>query len=284
MEWPGRKELEQEGKTISLGKDPGAFGNDRGRKDQQEERKIISPGKALPPSISRALSREQVGIDPRGSVDGCQRAHQRVKHKWNLRSERTENSKCWEIRDAKREISECNKAQVPVMSTQVSLMSIPEQTSVQFPLTGEVSSRSTAERHGGGQNVSCGAPGAPVGSSSRSSPKTWSRTQLLLRLTELEGVESIHSSGTKETPPLRQAEIMINKAARKKSVLVDFMQSQLGLVVNATDTIEQLKVKAMNQAYACSPAHPEDHVGFGQHSALTYREVAMEMTSYLAGV
>ena len=112
-------------------------------------------------------------------------------------------------------------------------------------------------------------------------PKTWSRTQLLLRLTELEGVESIHSSGTKETPPLRQAEIMINKAARKKSVLVDFMQSQLGLVVNATDTIEQLKVKAMNQAYACSPAHPEDHVEFGQHSALTYREVAMEMTSYL---
>jgi hypothetical protein len=74
---------------------------------------------------------------------------------------------------------------------------------------------------------------------------------------------------------------MINKAARKKSVLVDLMQSQLGLVVNATDTIEQLKVKAMNQAYACSPAHPEDHVGFGQHSALTYREVAMEMTSYL---
>ena len=69
VEWPGRKELEPEGQTISPGKDRGVFGNDRGRKDQQKERKIISPEKALPPSISRALSREQVGIDPRGSAD-----------------------------------------------------------------------------------------------------------------------------------------------------------------------------------------------------------------------
>ena len=69
LEWPGRKEDEPNEKTISLGKGPRVLGKGRGRKDQQDERKTISPEKALSPSIPRALQLEQVGIDPRGSAD-----------------------------------------------------------------------------------------------------------------------------------------------------------------------------------------------------------------------
>ena len=172
MEGSGRKEIEPEGKTISLGKDPGVFGKDRGRKDQPKERKIISPEKALPPSISRALSREQVGIDPKGSADGGQEAHRSAKHKWNLKSCRTENSKQCETGNVQGNTSDFTKERVPASSTQVGLMSIPEQTSVQFPSqTGEFSPRSTAERHGCGQDVTCGTSRAPVGSSPRGSSK-----------------------------------------------------------------------------------------------------------------
>ena len=64
---------------------------------------------------------------------------------------------------------------------------------------------------------------------------------------------------------------MINKASRKKSLLVELMETQMNMSVTGNETIEQLKLKALNQAYACSPAHPQDPVGFGTHAAKDIR-------------
>eukprot|EP00435_Cladocopium_sp_Y103_P056060 s442_g18.t1 len=111
-------------------------------------------------------------------------------------------------------------------------------------------------------------------------PRAWGKTQLLLRLVELEG-PGILEKAPADVPPLRQAEIMINKASRKKSQLVDLMQNQMNMTVNGNETIEQLKVKALNEAYAQAPAHAKDPVGFGAHAAKSYEEVAMEAPSYL---
>ena len=111
-------------------------------------------------------------------------------------------------------------------------------------------------------------------------PRNWSRTQLLLRLSEIEGMEVIHKT-PKEMPPLRQAEIMINKAARKKCTLIDLVENQMKISLSGNETIEQLKLKALNQAYNCSPAHPQDPVGFGVHAAKTYGEVAAQEVSYM---
>ena len=111
-------------------------------------------------------------------------------------------------------------------------------------------------------------------------PRGWSRANLLLRLAEIEGMGVVHKT-SKEIPPLRQAEIMINKASRKKALLVELMETQMNMSVTGNETIEQLKLKALNQAYACSPAHPQDPVGFGTHAAKTYEEVASQEPSYL---
>lgn len=114
-------------------------------------------------------------------------------------------------------------------------------------------------------------------------PKKWSSTQVLARLVELEGADAL-TSPSKVNAPLRQWEIDINKAARRKSELTLLMQSRLNMTVNQYHTIAQLRVHAMTRAMELTPGHPQDHVGFGTHSELTYQEVAIEFPQYLQWV
>eukprot|EP00438_Fugacium_kawagutii_P009008 Skav217164 [mRNA] locus=scaffold566:197158:197451:- [translate_table: standard] len=46
-------------------------------------------------------------------------------------------------------------------------------------------------------------------------PKGWRKNRLLLRLTELEGIEAAQPSGPPKKSPLRELEIRINKSARR---------------------------------------------------------------------
>ena len=58
MEWPGRKELETEGKTISPGKDPEGFLERKGEEGSTEGKENNKPRKSPSPQhLTRALTR-----------------------------------------------------------------------------------------------------------------------------------------------------------------------------------------------------------------------------------
>ena len=110
-------------------------------------------------------------------------------------------------------------------------------------------------------------------------PETWSRTQLLLRMVELEGEDCLNE--TKMAPsPLRLMEIEINKCARKKSVLQDLLTMRLGVKLTGCETIDQLRIKGMEAAYRVCPGHPTDHMGFGMHADKTYAEAMTQFPDY----
>eukprot|EP00435_Cladocopium_sp_Y103_P017562 s1024_g4.t1 len=111
-------------------------------------------------------------------------------------------------------------------------------------------------------------------------PRSWTKTQLRLRLVELEGVE-IMERKKKEISPLRALEIEINKHSARKSELQSYVTKELGLVITYNETIEVLKVKALNHAYMNTAGHHTDHVGFGQHAHLTYAEIYQQEKAYL---
>eukprot|EP00435_Cladocopium_sp_Y103_P072645 s5_g40.t3 len=112
-------------------------------------------------------------------------------------------------------------------------------------------------------------------------PKGWSKMQLLLRVTELEGTESLAPKKT-EVSPLRVMEVEINKAARKKATLISLIQEQLSVNLTGNETIEILKLKAMDAAYRACAAHPQDWdwVGFGQHANKKYQELFNQEPEY----
>lgn len=110
-------------------------------------------------------------------------------------------------------------------------------------------------------------------------PKEWSKMQLLLRVTELEGTEGLTPKKA-EISPLRLMEVEINKAARKKVCLVNLIKEQLPVNLTGNETIEVLKVKALDAAYRTCAAHPQDWVGFGLHSNKKYHEVYVQEPEY----
>ena len=110
-------------------------------------------------------------------------------------------------------------------------------------------------------------------------PKGWSKMQLLLRVTELEGPEGLLPKKA-EVRPVRGMEVEIPKAAREKATLVSFIKEQLPVNVTGNETIEILKLKAMDAAYRTCAAHPQDWVGFGLHANKRYHEVFSEEQDY----
>lgn len=110
-------------------------------------------------------------------------------------------------------------------------------------------------------------------------PRTWHKNQLLLRLTELEGIEAVMAAGPPKHSPLREMEIKINKAARKKSDLQD-LASEMGVAFTSNETIQVLTLKLMEAAYARTSGNGQDPLGFGMHSHLTYQEAQDQQTSY----
>ena len=110
-------------------------------------------------------------------------------------------------------------------------------------------------------------------------PRAWAKSQLKLRLIEIEG-EAAMQPQTKEASPLRQMEVNINKAARRKADLQKFVKEELGVDLTGTETVEILKMKALNWAYNSIPGHAEDPVGFGQWCHLKYQEVKTQQPAY----
>jgi len=110
-------------------------------------------------------------------------------------------------------------------------------------------------------------------------PRAWSKTQVLLRLVELEGEGNLRA-GCQPKSPLRALEIKINQASRKKSVLQELATQELGLSITGNETIEILKLKAMEKALMIAEPHAEDYVAFGQWCHLKYVEVMMQQPGY----
>lgn len=110
-------------------------------------------------------------------------------------------------------------------------------------------------------------------------PTVWTRAQLLARLEEVEGPTFMEKK-EKTVSPLRQAEIELNKMARKKSLLQEHVRDKWNIPISGNETIDQLKVLGMKAAVKALPGHPTDHVGFGKHSDMTYIQVLTEHPDY----
>ena len=74
-------------------------------------------------------------------------------------------------------------------------------------------------------------------------PKAWTRAQILLRLVELEG-DHILKTEKEEPTPLRQWEVRINQASKKKAELQTLLAKDLHVDVNPNWTIDMLRLKA----------------------------------------
>ena len=111
-------------------------------------------------------------------------------------------------------------------------------------------------------------------------PSKFTKTQLQLRLAELEGEEKMFAKAGKSRTPLRQMEVALNQASKKKSDLQRHVQQELGLTISGNETIDQLKIKGLAKAYELAPPTAED-VGFGEHAGLTYEEVIRHHPQYV---
>lgn len=108
-------------------------------------------------------------------------------------------------------------------------------------------------------------------------PRSWGKSQVVLRIAEIEGTNL--QGPVKERSPLRQLEIRINQASRKKSDLQQLAQ-EIGLEITGHETIAVLKARSMDQASRLTPGHFLDPVGFGKYSDKTYGEVMAMDSQY----
>ena len=102
-------------------------------------------------------------------------------------------------------------------------------------------------------------------------PKAWTRAQILLRLVELEG-DHILKTEKEEPTPLRQWEVRLNQASKKKAELQTLLAKDLHVDVNPNWTDDMLRLKA-EAAASVTPGHKNDPVGFGKWCHLKYHEV-----------
>lgn len=103
-------------------------------------------------------------------------------------------------------------------------------------------------------------------------PKAWTRAQILLRLVELEG-DHILKTEKEEPTPLRQWEVRINQASKKKAELQTLLAKDLHVGLNPDWTIDMLRLKALGAVASVTPGHKNDPVGFGKWCHLKYHEV-----------
>jgi len=108
-------------------------------------------------------------------------------------------------------------------------------------------------------------------------PRSWGKSHITLRLAEIEGTNL--QGPVKEKSPLRQLEIRINQASRRKSDLQQLAQ-EIGLEITGNETIAVLKARSMDQASRLTPGHFLDPVGFGKYSDKTYGEVMAMDSQY----
>jgi len=107
-------------------------------------------------------------------------------------------------------------------------------------------------------------------------PTNWNRSQLAARLAELTTTKLSHAE-------LKKKELIqqLNKAAHRKADLQVFVRDSLSVQITGSETISQLQSKAMRAILESTPAVPEDEMGFGEHSSLSYMQVLKDYPKYL---
>lgn len=111
-------------------------------------------------------------------------------------------------------------------------------------------------------------------------PASWKVTGLRVRLMELEEEQGITRHSGKVKTDLQGWVLKLNAAAKKKSNLQGFCQTELGLTVSMNETIVQLQKAAMERIYLVSKIDSTDPVGFGTHASLSYQEVQQQYPEY----
>ena len=110
-------------------------------------------------------------------------------------------------------------------------------------------------------------------------PEKWSKVELQTRLVELEGTDVLEPKQTKDTP-LQLMVKEINRAARKKCYLQDYVTKTMKISITGNETIPILKVKAMTMAYQLAEPSSQDLMGFGKHAGWTYEETLLKDPKY----
>ena len=95
---------------------------------------------------------------------------------------------------------------------------------------------------------------------------------------------SVGGADNDQTLPFRAQEEgthPTNKAAHRKADLQVFVRDSLSVQITGSETISQLQSKAMRAILESTPAVPEDEMGFGEHSSLSYMQVLKDYPKYL---
>eukprot|EP00435_Cladocopium_sp_Y103_P039213 s2053_g10.t1 len=103
-------------------------------------------------------------------------------------------------------------------------------------------------------------------------PAQWTMVELRTRLAEL--------MPKKQSTELQLWVKALNRASKKKSELIAWMSSELGVTNMENSTMVQLQKAAMERIYQKAAAHETDPVGFGTHCQLSYIEVKVQEPEY----
>ena len=110
----------------------------------------------------------------------------------------------------------------------------------------------------------------------------WTKAEILTRIHELQearGIDPWTRQGKQKTP-LREQIAQLNKNKKNKAALVGYATSEIGIMLNGNETMEQIEYRAIKEIYRATPATKDDPVGFGRHAQLTYGELRNQQASY----
>ncbi|CAE7658270.1 unnamed protein product [Symbiodinium microadriaticum] len=106
-------------------------------------------------------------------------------------------------------------------------------------------------------------------------PRGWTKVEMLLRVEQLTGQdmsEKVKPKASKGRSPFQEMVTKLNQAARRKSVLVEFVTTELRMSNMENYTIDRIKMEAIRRIYDVVEAHGSDQLGFGKYSVKTYAE------------
>ena len=111
-------------------------------------------------------------------------------------------------------------------------------------------------------------------------PPSWTVMEIKNRIREIQETQGIHPRGKQQRTPLAEQMTRLNVASRRKGNLAEYMTRELDMPVNPNDTVAQMQRHAIKKIYMTTEASGTDPVGFGEHSALSYQEVAISHPNY----
>lgn len=111
-------------------------------------------------------------------------------------------------------------------------------------------------------------------------PSEWTVVELKTRVAELESEQGIQHGPRQAKTPLRQMIRDMNVASKKKADLQAYLTVELGMTLQGTETLERLQRMGLMQIYQKAEVSPQDPVGFGRYSQLTYLELKSHDEQY----